>query len=561
MIIASITKFILQFFFASPTSIFINIFIIIIASYAFIRVIQLYIKILNSKKEFTKLVCSVDEGIGKVPIVNFASYLTVMEEGSILYKRLYEFHKIRLSGKELSIDIVDSVVSTIPLPGAMSAKKVSGILVLLGLLGTIVGLSQSILPMRELLVQKDVEAITNSMISFLSGMSTAFSTTLLGIISTLLVLFILFFYEKHKNSLEESFERLIVGKIIPAYSFVKSRDDLDDIKHIMTDISTTLTGVVQQTVKTNENTRELYQNLFDSVASLTKVIREVVTPLGQSGNIQSEMLSILRNVEEVFNKFSESSIEMKTSISDFTSKYDQMIRSVDETIGQLKTQSFESQELKNQLSSYSEKTDSLITRTDSFTLEIRNTNVELQKIIPEIVKMTSITLKDIKDSVQNSINEINKTLSLMMNEGNDGFLSGIKKINDETINMIKYLRQTLDEHSEKQYEHIGELTKQLNTTLLSITEQFTSAQNAFSTENKNMLITNISQITNSISQLNSSVQTKIDNMAGELKQAVQSSIRKIPSVEIDSALNAKKKPTKTKNYKALFFPFNFFSKK
>ena len=87
----------------------------------------------------------------------------------------------------MTVELINQVNEKIPLPTAHLARNVVGSLILLGLMGTIIGLSVALGEMSSSVDQFELEALKDRLSAILSGMNTAFSTSVTGLVLTVVL--------------------------------------------------------------------------------------------------------------------------------------------------------------------------------------------------------------------------------------------------------------------------------------------------------------------------------------------------------------------------------------
>lgn len=146
---------------------------------------------------------------------------TRLPSGVLIQKRIYD---LRRMGERDQVDVAGlSSLSREELRDAVAFPVAVGpTLVLLGLLGTLWGLAESVASLSASMASADagsfsVAALRGSIITTLGGMKTAFSTTLLGILGTVTVRTIAGFVRHGQSRLLQDLERLMITSIVPLY--------------------------------------------------------------------------------------------------------------------------------------------------------------------------------------------------------------------------------------------------------------------------------------------------------------------------------------------------------
>jgi len=151
--------------------------------------------------------------------------LNNINKSSFSYKRVYQMYESIINHqifKEHLLDIF-SLRSSIP-------KFISSILIMLGLVGTVLGLVISVKEIQPMIWGleniSDFSTVTNMMFSTLSGMETAFSTTIAGLIGTILLSFFIFCLNKYLNHFITEFESFCIEKLSPLFNLIEEEDKM-----------------------------------------------------------------------------------------------------------------------------------------------------------------------------------------------------------------------------------------------------------------------------------------------------------------------------------------------
>lgn len=429
----------ISYFFSTSSSLIINSVILAFLVFALIRLLLVILMLREEKNAVDDLRESADSLLKQYPAPPILELVKDLKDSSVVKRRFVEFQKIKFNGKELSIELIQKVQSNIRLPDSVSSRRIAGILVLLGLLGTLLGLSVGVNQMESLLNSKqNFNSITDNMLGFIQGMSTAFSTTLAGIVATLFLMFIIFLVEKFRNNIEASFELIVVSQVLPVYSFSHKKDDLAEIKEIIKDSRNVIEKVTKETINTNLDTRQLFMKMHDSVLTLTKSIENISEPFKQSSLIQDQMLNLLQKIESSLSDSQDISKSISNAVNRFTDKTDNLNYLMSETLVKMKEQNADLQLLRESLSdsitwnqSLSGKVESLSKNTDSL---VSN----LSELIPE---MTNLTVRAVNTATSNMIDQ----LDILKISTEEIFRSYIEQMQSGSLEISSRIRNELSE--------------------------------------------------------------------------------------------------------------------
>jgi len=143
----------------------------------------------------------------------------------------------RLDG---NVEIIADALKAAYIYRSSWGRYIAGNLIILGLIGTILGLSQAVINLRGILmgmgnvVSRDAfQRIISDMLGSLGFMETAFSSTLCGFFAFLLLSFVNHVYERTKEIFGEEFESFTLNILIPFFTPKKVEDSLDTIANVM----------------------------------------------------------------------------------------------------------------------------------------------------------------------------------------------------------------------------------------------------------------------------------------------------------------------------------------
>lgn len=143
----------------------------------------------------------------------------------------------RLDG---NVEIIADALKAAYIYRSSWGRYIAGNLIILGLIGTILGLSQAVINLRGILmgmgsvVSRDAfQRIISDMLGSLGFMETAFSSTLCGFFAFLLLSFVNHVDERAKETFGEEFESFTLNILIPFFTPKKVEDSLDTIANVM----------------------------------------------------------------------------------------------------------------------------------------------------------------------------------------------------------------------------------------------------------------------------------------------------------------------------------------
>jgi len=146
---------------------------------------------------------------------------------SVIGRRIQNLFKIRYVG-DLTFESLREQLFSEESEKTAFCRYLASIFILLGLIGTVLGLSQSVIALQPLLSElsdiADLSNISRAISTTLSGMRTAFSATIAGIGATVILTFINFLYGKYSTSFLIKMESFTTLSLAP-YFLVPTREE------------------------------------------------------------------------------------------------------------------------------------------------------------------------------------------------------------------------------------------------------------------------------------------------------------------------------------------------
>lgn len=203
--------------------------------------------------------------------------LDALEEASLPPRRLV-VQAIRdvqnVKSLDGNVEIMAESLRAAYVPRSTWGRYIAGILIILGLIGTILGLSQAIVNLRGILLEMGTVAtrhvfqeMISEILGSLSFMETAFSTTLCGFIFFLSLSFLDHWYHRKQEVFAREFENFNFNILIPFVTPKQVEDSLADITHVLKASSSGLVGVssgITDLVTIVADNQETYSQMADT---------------------------------------------------------------------------------------------------------------------------------------------------------------------------------------------------------------------------------------------------------------------------------------------------------
>jgi len=203
---------------------------------------------------------------------NLTQSRDVLTEGiprqSVIVKRIYNLFQIRSVG-DLTCDAIKELVSTEEIERTGLLRYLAGIFIILGLAGTVIGLSQSVINMQPVLTKlkevSDLIEVSKAITETLTGMRTAFSATISGLVATILLSFLNFVYGNYATRFLNRLEDFTTVSLIPHFLVSSTENAAIQFADIMTQTAEALN-------KSSNPLREMTERFDTCLGKLEKVM-------------------------------------------------------------------------------------------------------------------------------------------------------------------------------------------------------------------------------------------------------------------------------------------------
>ena len=298
-------------------------------------------------------------------------------------------------------------------------KFFSGILIIFGLIGTILGLSEAILEMQDILSGMDqvnrnaFQGIIQKILNSLGFMKTAFSTTLCGFMLFILLSFYDHYYQTSYDNFVKDLDYFISNLMIPYFTPEKAETNLSDI-------SKTLQVSVKDFIHVSESISDLTTKVMEN--------QEVFLSLGQDlKNIVADTAYSQKNLEQSYQ-----------NIEQLTERY----VNHSESLGR--------QVVKNQ-----EITESLFKNLGTDKNHIEKLYIKMDDTIQKLNNNFSEELMSLKRAIRNAVDVQNQKIELIEKD-HDTY---VRKTTEKLGKMINAAKTVMESHK-KTYEEDLKLAQQ-----------------------------------------------------------------------------------------------------
>lgn len=375
------------------------------------------------------------------------------------------------------------------------AQLIPGVLTALGILGTFMGLQDGV----SKLTIEDPEMIQSSIANLTDGMSLAFITSIIGIVTSLVWSYMDRKQYKNyikilaifKEAFEESFEVFSMEHFIGEI-FTLEKESTTAIKHMATDISLEFAKALNKSV--NEDiipnmTKSMDKIVGDSLIPMVSIMNDSFKDFtNKTSENQMEALDdIIDSFNKEFNSLAKGEFnELKSTLQSFIHWHKEVKKELSDLIIEIKSVASNHKELNN-------ISDIAINKYGDLLGQINNTNKEMGERLNSIIETIEV-LKNI--SVFNAetveeLNELNKEAKSVHEESKEvyknmenGLLvlrNNIEDVGENLMTISIGLEQSTVDFSENLKnglnttftifdENLSEISKRLSGTIVEINQ-------------------------------------------------------------------------------------------
>ena len=236
---------------------------------------------------------------------------------SIIGRRIENLFQVRYVG-HLTCDTFKDILYTEELEKTSLPRYLTGSFVLLGLIGTVMGLSHSVVQMQPILgklnAASDLTSLANALTETLNGMRTAFSATIAGILATVLMAFFSYLYGRYATGFLTGLESFTTVRLIPFFlvpsaeeaairfadSMSKSAKALNRTADPLEKVSSRFEVSVKQIETFSGNLKTLGENY---TAAMTDLAQAQATLMEQQSQSRKEVREMLAGIENTSKQF------------------------------------------------------------------------------------------------------------------------------------------------------------------------------------------------------------------------------------------------------------------
>ena len=407
---------------------------------------------------------------------------------SIIYRRIHDLVKIKQNGGEIDHDVLGDIHAGAASRKAGLSNYILGILIILGLVGTLWGLTTAVIEVQPLLEDIDdldqLPQISRALQETLKGMGTAFKTTLAGLVTSLGLGALGWLFSLSNSAFLTRFETVVATEIIPYFkqtpeSAIESSMDqlhvsVDEFKLATEDNVRRMQASIQQL------TEKSWDAYLEQQYVIANELSEIPQELRESLGGISEYQVLIRSTVESFEKMTGN---FMTEVSKNQSAVDTMVDDFKELTTQSMSQVSEYQKALQE--GLENAVPQLAAESEALKAAIRESQESQAKIIEYLVDTLKRRVQSLTDRQQDMQEGLRESVGIMVGDFKElttqsmsqvseyqaALLGGLGNIVSELKEESAGLKTAIRESQSSQSKFIDELTKNLADTLTNTLEK------------------------------------------------------------------------------------------
>ena len=246
---------------------------------------------------------------------------------SIIYRRIHDLVKIKQSGSEINHGVLGEIHAGAASRKAGLSNYILGILIILGLVGTLWGLTTAVIEVQPLLQDIDdldqLPQISNALQETLKGMGTAFKTTLAGLVTSLGLGALGWLFSLLNSAFLTQFETVVATEIIPHFKQTPESLIESSVDQLQVSVGEFKLATEDNVRRMQASIQQLTEKSWDAYLEQQYVIanelREIPGELRESLGGISEYQVLIKSTVESFEKLTEN---FMTEVSKYQSTVD-----------------------------------------------------------------------------------------------------------------------------------------------------------------------------------------------------------------------------------------------
>ena len=361
---------------------------------------------------------------------------------SSIYRRIRDLVKIKQNGGEIDHDALGDIHAGAASRKASLSNYILGILIILGLVGTLRGLMTAVIEVQPLLQDIDdldqLSQISNALQETLKGMGTAFKTTLAGLVTSLGLGALGWFFSLSNSAFLTQFETVVATEIIPHFKQTPESSIESSLDQLQVSVGEFKLATEDNVRKMQESIQQLTEKSWDAYLEQQYVIanelREIPGELRESLGGINEYQVLIKSTVESFEKMTEN---FMTEISQHQSTVDTMVNDFKElTIHSMSQVSEYQKALREGLESAVPQLEAESEALKGTIREAQNSQAEFIEHLADTLKRRLQSITDRQQNMEEGLRETVVNISEVAGELQLGIKSTVESFEKMTENFM-----------------------------------------------------------------------------------------------------------------------------
>ena len=345
---------------------------------------------------------------------------------SIIYRRIKDLVQIKQNGGQIDNDALADILAGEASRKASFSNYILGILIILGLIGTLRGLITAIVEVQPLLEDiQDLDqlpTISDALRQTLAGMNTAFVTTLAGLLTSLVLGFFGWLFNRESSAFLTDFERFISTEILPRFTQTPESS-------IESSVALLTKYVEAFKIATEENVQTMHKAI------------QLLTDTSWGGQLEQQYVLAInfgetsKNLLNSLEKIGEHQVLVKDVVTDFKKLTESSTSKMTEYQGALQK--------------------------------------GLENAVPELTQALKSVIRDSQDAQQASIDALAQILQAKLQSFTEERLTMMEKISEHQVfvkDAVTDFKKLTESSTSKMIEYQGALQKGLENAVPELTQ-------------------------------------------------------------------------------------------
>ena len=369
---------------------------------------------------------------------------------SSIYRRIRDLVNIKQNGGEIDDDVLGDIHAGAASRKAGLSNYILGILIILGLVGTLWGLTTAVSNVQPLLRDlEDLDQLSQIRMAIqetLSGMDTAFNTTLAGLLASFVLGFCGWFFNLLNSAFLTRFETVVATEIIPHFKQTPESAIESSMDQLQVSVDEFKLATEDNVRRMQESIQQLTEKSWDAYLEQQYVIAnelgEIPRELRESLGGISEYQVLIKSTVESFEKMTEG---FMTEVSKNQSTVDTMVSGFKELTTQSMSQVSEYQKVLQE--GLENAVPQLAAESEALKATIRESQESQAKIIEYLVdtlKGRVQALTDRHEALKATIRESQESQAKIIEHLVDTLKGRVQALTDRQENIQEGLRESVD---------------------------------------------------------------------------------------------------------------------